>query len=188
MSGGRDWIITYTGRVVYPLDLRPEDVCIEDIAHALAHQCRWGGHTRQFYSVAEHSVRVALICPRQHRLWGLLHDAAEAYLVDVPRPIKATDELRAYRLAEHNAMRAICEAFGLPLEMPEVVREADDILLATEARDLLPPELRERWSHPAAPIPFPITPRTPELAERQFLNLFQSLTSGRVPVAAGGAA
>lgn len=189
MSRGRDWIITYTGRAVYPLDLRPEDVCIDDIAHALSLQCRWGGHTREFYSVAEHSVRVALLCPIEHRLWGLLHDAAEAYLIDVPRPLKGTPDLAAYRMAEHNAMRAICEAFDLPLEMPAVVAEADDILLATEARDLLPPSLLEQWTPPTAqPIPFPITPRPWDTAERQFLNMFRELTSRiREPVHAGGA-
>src|SRR5690606_5290032 len=79
-----DWMQTFTGRAVYPLDLRPDDIDIQDIAHALSMQCRYAGHTRQFYSVAEHSVHVARWC-RQYgpaaALEGLLHDATEAYLV-----------------------------------------------------------------------------------------------------------
>lgn len=83
-----DWIQTYTGRQFWPLDPKPEEVCIEDIAHALSQQCRYAGHTIRFYSVAQHSVEIALRVPRAAALWGLLHDAAEAYLVDLPRPVK----------------------------------------------------------------------------------------------------
>ena len=83
-----DWIQTMSGVIFYPLDPRPEEIRIEDIAHALSHQCRFAGHCREFYSVAEHSVRVSRELPQEFMLWGLLHDASEAYLVDLPRPIK----------------------------------------------------------------------------------------------------
>src|SRR5271165_7548492 len=83
-----DWIQTYTGRVMYPLDPRPEEINIIDIAHALSNLCRFTGHVRTFYSVAEHSVRVSQHCDPKDALWGLLHDASEAYLADMSRPMK----------------------------------------------------------------------------------------------------
>jgi uncharacterized protein len=88
-----DWIQTYTGKQFWPLSPLPEDIVIEDIAHALSMQCRFGGHVRTFYSVAQHSVHVSLLVEPQYALWGLLHDAAEAYLVDLPRPIKKFSEM-----------------------------------------------------------------------------------------------
>src|ERR1019366_9954250 len=80
-------IRTYSGVRFKPLDPDPA-VGISDIAHALANQCRFGGHSSAFYSVAQHSVRVSEICAAEDALWGLLHDASEAYLVDVPAPLK----------------------------------------------------------------------------------------------------
>jgi hypothetical protein len=85
------WQQTFTGRQFWPCDPRPEDVCLEDIAHHLALMCRFGGACRVFYSVAEHSVRVAELVwdrtngDREAALAGLLHDASEAYLVDIPK-------------------------------------------------------------------------------------------------------
>lgn len=151
-------IKTYTGRLVSPLAADACDIDIRDIAHALSNQCRWSGHTRQFYSVGDHSVRVSLICDPQDALWGLLHDASEAYLVDLPRPLKDQEVFgAAYRRAEAHLMRTICEAFRLPEAMPESVRRADDVLLWTEARDLMdlepPPEWRgERLSQTLRPL------------------------------------
>src|SRR4051812_6540197 len=83
-----DWMQTISGKAFFPLDPRPADVDIQDIAHALAFQCRFGGHVKEFYSVAEHSVRVSLICAHEDAKWGLLHDATEAYLSDIVRPVK----------------------------------------------------------------------------------------------------
>lgn len=137
------WIQTYTGRAFWPLDPNSEDVAIEDIAHALALQCRFSGHTKWPYSVAQHSVLVSLAVPVEHALVGLLHDAAEAYLVDLPRPLKRS--IPDYKVAETRVWAAIAERFGLPLEIPAEVHHADNVLLATEKRDLMAPPPRE-WA------------------------------------------
>src|SRR5579885_2784587 len=88
-----DWIQTYCGVAFYPLDPRPEEILIEDIAHALSMLCRFTGHVKRFYSVAQHCVYVSHRCDPKDALWGLLHDAAEAYLNDISRPVKSLREL-----------------------------------------------------------------------------------------------
>src|SRR5438128_12538670 len=82
-----DWMQTYTGRAFYPLDPRLDDICIEDIAHALSMLCRYGGQCQEFYSVAEHSVLMSYAVNPQHALWALLHDATESYMGDLIRPL-----------------------------------------------------------------------------------------------------
>lgn len=142
-----DWCQTFTGRQFWPMDPRPEDVCLEDIAHALSLQCRFAGHCREFYSVAEHSVRVSRavesvlpdeMAPEPRRLMllaALLHDASEAYLVDVPRPVKPY--LVGYREAESRVMVAVeswAGLYGSYTHDHEAVKCADEALLRTEAR------------------------------------------------------
>jgi len=117
------WMQTYTGKAWYPMTPRAKDVDIEDIAHALSLLCRYGGHCRRFYSVAEHSVLVSHLVPPEYALWGLMHDASEAYVVDVPRPLKV--HLGHYRDMEQRAWQAIALRFDLPYEMPSVVHQAD---------------------------------------------------------------
>lgn len=171
------WIQTASGRSFYPMDPRPEDVDIGDIAHALANQCRFAGHTREFLSVAEHCVRVSRECPPEHALWGLLHDASEAYLVDLPRPIKGDPGMIAYREAEGRVMGAVCVRFGLAMEMPASVHRADNVLLATEARDLMgDPDWRRSGGYD--PLPVRIEPWTPERARSEFLARFAELNGG----------
>lgn len=144
------WIQTYTGRKVDPLKMCVADVCIEDIAHALAMKCRYTGHCPQFYSVAQHSVLVAQNCPTQP-LWGLLHDAAEAYLADISRPVKIGLRERigsVFDEIEDAIMAVVCVRFGLPLEQPEEVKAADVLLLATEARCFFgDSRLYSEWDH-----------------------------------------
>lgn len=168
-----DWIETYTGVQFWPLDPRPDDIRIADIAHALANQCRFTGHCAQFYSVAEHCVRVSNAVPRQHALWGLLHDAAETYLVDLARPLKRLPEFAVYREIEARIMHAVCTRFGLPAEEPAEVRHFDAVLLATEARDLMP--RRHPWEALPEPLPEPICPWTAETAEARFREQFIDL-------------
>jgi len=168
------FIETSTGRRFHPLAPVVQDICIDDIAHALAHQCRFSGHTRVHYSVAEHCVRVSELLQAwgedetvQH--WGLLHDASEAYLVDIPAPLKVDDRFSFYRDAEKLLMRAICIRFGLHWAEPEAVRRADAVLLATEARDLMPYR-SEHWGKlTQQPLDEQIVPWSVETAKRNFI-------------------
>lgn len=168
------WIQTFSGRAYYPLDPRSEDVDIRDIAHSLALQCRYGGHCLWPFSVAQHCVLVSYACDLGDALWGLLHDAAEAYLVDVPRPIKGS--LLGYRGIECGNMLVICKRFGLPFDEPESVRRADKVLLATEARDLMadPPQ---PWEPLPPPLPDRIEVWPWDVAKAEFLQRFYELTA-----------
>lgn len=118
-----DWLQTFTGRQFWPLSPHPEDFDIEDIAHALAMKCRFNGHCISFYSVAQHSVLVAMECKRKWPdrpelpLWGLLHDLAEAYLPDIPRPLKRTIP-GILKESEALIMQAACLRFGLSPQEP----------------------------------------------------------------------
>lgn len=133
MEASNPHIETFTGRNVHPLHPRASEICIEDIAHGLSHQCRFTGQCLKFFSVAEHSIEVSRFCSPEDALWGLLHDASEAYLCDLSRPIKQHSGLGTiYREIEAGLMRVICERFGLPLEMPRSVHRADSIMLHVE--------------------------------------------------------
>lgn len=176
-----DWGCTATGRTYWPEDPRAGDFDIEDIAHALANQCRFGGHVRDFYSVAQHSVFVSLVCGPADALWGLLHDASEAYLIDIPRPVKLCKGMEGYRLIERRFMRAICEQYGLAHQMPSSVHDADEAMLAAEARDLMPRDSVRRWNLSVPPpdtVPL-VVPCDPQTAKRQFLARFYELTEAR---------
>jgi len=132
-------LVTVSGRAVDPLRLRPQDVSWIDIGHALSQIARWSGHTSHPWSVAQHSIVVASIVEPEHTLWALLHDASEAYLTDLPRPLKRTGMCEGYRDAESAAMAVILQAAGLPVgTMPDAVREADDAVLVAEARTFFP--------------------------------------------------
>lgn len=170
-NGG--WIQTFSGRCFWPLDPRPEEVRLEDIAHALALCCRFGGHCREFYSVAEHSVRVARFLAGGGwgagcQALGLLHDAGEAYLVDVPRPVKPSLPLLIE--AEAAVERAVLERFGVEAEAVwrAGVKDADDVLLATERRDLMAAGALP-WQPLPAPLLSAIEPWDWRKAEREFL-------------------
>lgn len=166
------------GAKFYPLDPDPLVICVEDIAHALAHACRFTGHTSSFYSVAEHSVRLSREVPPADALWGLLHDASEAYLVDLPRPLKHLPGFAAYREAEQLVMRAVCVRFGLPMEQPESVTLADRQMLRTEQRDLMPPPCEGEDRRDAQPYPERIDPWSHVRARVEFLDRFEELTKG----------
>jgi hypothetical protein len=169
------WIQTHSGRRFNPLKPNPDAIVIQDISHALSMQCRFTGHCRSFYSVAQHSVLVSYLCDESDKLWGLLHDASEAYLVDVPRPLKRTDTFAPYREAEANMQEAICRRFGLPFQEPPSVKKADTALLATEARDLMSP-LHPDWKQMVEPLPFKIEPWDPQHAKDMFMKRFFELT------------
>ncbi len=171
------WTQTVSGKRFYALDPRPEDVDILDIAHALSMQCRFGGHTREFFSVASHSLLVSTLVPDRLRLPALLHDAAEAYLIDLPRPIKRQPEFAHLRAIESAIEAAIATRFGLvhgDFHAPGV-KHADLVALATEARDLMAvtPNPGEAWGE-AAPIAARVVPQPPLAARGLFLDAFRA--------------
>ena len=139
-----DWIQTYTGLKMYPLDPRPEEIDIRDIVHALSNICRFNGHTTHFYSVAEHSCHVydtMLRWPeldRRSLMRGLMHDAAEAYLCDIPRPLKLHEGWpQMYHDAEERIMRVIAAKFGFSWPMDSFTEQIDDAVLGTEFEQLM---------------------------------------------------
>lgn len=130
------WIQTHTGKQFFPLDPSPDQVDIEDIAHALSMQCRYAGHCDSFYSVAQHSVLVSRMVPQEHALCALLHDATEAYISDVPSPVK--HGIKEFCDLEDRIWRlAIAPKFDLPQTLPKEVKEADYKILAVEKRDVV---------------------------------------------------
>ena len=133
-------IVTYTGRRFWPLNLDPKQINALDICHALSQQCRFTGHTRNFYSVAEHSCRVHDTLEPKYKLCGLLHDATEAFLIDLPTPLKETQDLEVFKEVESILWTAICEKFELDPDpnMEREIKKADKILFLTEIRDLMP--------------------------------------------------
>lgn len=169
------WISTYTGKRINPLAPDPDQICIEDIAHALSQLCRWTGHTRRFYSVAQHSVLVSGLSNPGHKLIGLLHDAPEAYITDLNRPLKNSTYMSGYRLVEQLLWNAIVEKFDLiNIKIPQDVKKADDILMNTEARDLLPDS---SWIDADQTLEEHIDPMSPVQAEAAFLLQYQVRTS-----------
>lgn len=167
-----DWIQTFTGRQFFPLDPRPNEICIEDIAHALSLQCRYGGHTRRFYSVAEHCCILANYAPPHLMLTALMHDAAEAYLVDVPRPIKKS--LAIYYDLERDIERAVANRFGLAWPWHHEVMELDTRICTDERLALMatPPI---KWSGEKPALGVTIEGLAPEAAEEWFLYLYRAL-------------
>jgi len=137
------WCNTWSGVQFFPFRPTAEMVKASDIAHALSNQTRYFGHGESFYSVAEHSVSVALAVEllggsEAEQLWGLLHDASEAYVGDLAAPIKRHLLLAGYREVEQRVQNAVAVYFGLPPEMPAIVKHADYQLLAIESPILMP--------------------------------------------------
>ncbi|MCK1460923.1 phosphohydrolase [Bradyrhizobium sp. 2] len=172
MSARGDWIQTATGRQFWPMDPRPHEVYIDDIAHALSLLCRFGGHCLRFYSVAEHCVLLSRIAPAPYKLWALLHDASEAYLVDVPRPLKPF--LGGYNEAEDKIMRAIAFRFHLHLGMPDQVKRLDRAILMDERLQNMA-EAPIAWSTDCEPLGIDLQFWSPERARAEFLAAFESL-------------
>jgi uncharacterized protein len=170
-----DFIETYTGKKFHFMHPTSDEVDIKDIAHALSLKCRFNGHCREFYSVGEHSIRVARILPTEYMLEGLLHDSTEAYWPDVVRPVKVTFGLIKY---EKVIWKTIREKFGLSKNIShKVIKEADNIILATESRDLM--NNRLDWGKLPPPMESTIIPiPTPKMVEILFLVLFKELTYG----------
>lgn len=180
-----DWIQTHSGRKFWPLDPRPEDILISDIAWALAKVCRFGGHCTAFYSVGQHCVVGSLIADqlaaergldrRQLGLAFLLHDASEAYLGDLMRPLKQMPEFEFYRETEKRLQRAIALKFNVGFDDP-LIKEIDDMMLFTERRDFLVEG--PGWSRNKKPLDMRLTAWTWQETGKKYLQRFECLTGG----------
>lgn len=171
-------ILTVNGYYFDLLSPEHSQFGIAEIAHGLSNICRFAGQCRSFYSVAQHSVLVSEIVPQEHALAGLLHDAAEAFLGDVTRPLKRL--LPAYRQIETRVEAAIFKRFGLPPDLPQCVKEADLVLLATEQRDLMPKH-DDEWAclTNVVALPARIVPLGQFEAWQMFMRRYRSLTRMR---------
>lgn len=187
------WIQTYSGRQVWPLEATGE-FALEDIAHALSQICRYGGHSKSFYSVAEHSVLASKIVPPEHAKWGLFHDAAEAYIGDIVRPIKrhmyigsggvdvndAGQLIEAVRMnlqvlkrVENKLLTTLSTLFELDWPPPwEEIEQADLSLLLAERKELLsaPPSPWTEVEAAAKVVDVRIEGLWPLAAKELFLN------------------
>lgn len=172
------FIITRSGKHVNFVATDPSQIDIDDIAEGLSKECRFGGHCEGFYSVAQHSIHVANMLPPELRLEGLLHDATEAYMRDIPSPLK--DLVSDYIALEHKLDLVIRAKYGLPAKRSEAVKVADLIALATEKRDFLSWAPEWPMLRGITPTPRPLTPWNWEYAKRKFLELFTELSARRL--------
>lgn len=126
----KDCIRTYSGIYMNVFEPTLDMICIEDIAHALSMQCRFGGHLQTFFSVAQHSLNCSYLVDEKYKLPALLHDASEAYLLDIPRPIK--NRLSNYKEIEDTLMILIAEKFEFTYPLDKEVKDIDEQMLRTE--------------------------------------------------------
>lgn len=155
-------IRTFTGKYINVFDPNPDDIIIEDIAHALSNIPRFGGHLPTFYSVAQHCIMCAGYVKPNLAFEALMHDATEAYLLDIPKPIKLM--LPHYVSAEMNLQSIISEKFGLPEMMSPEVKEVDKVMLEFEWNNMMlgkgaPPRIYSN-----------------EYAKKRFLEMFKELS------------
>lgn len=174
-------ILTATGHYFSFEHPEQSKFTIEDIAHALSNICRFTGHCREFYSVAQHSVLVSQTVPPEFALQGLLHDAAEAFIGDVAKPLKVL--LPEYKVIEERVEAAVLARFGLPAKLDPSIKQADLRLLKTEQRDLMRAGTAHVWTaldnvEALVEIIIPLSPREAQLA---FLRRFLELTTGQAP-------
>jgi hypothetical protein len=130
--GDDSWIETFTGgRFYLNHDEDLDQINVEDIGHALSMNCRYNGHSHEFYSVAEHSVLISMLVPKEIALQGLLHDATEAYLSDICRPFKK--HLKDYDKLEDRVYHRIATKYGLPAELDKRIKFYDVAICRLEA-------------------------------------------------------
>jgi len=171
-----NYIETYTGKRFWPLNPIAADVDIIDVAHALSNKCRYTGHTRHFYSVAQHSYLISLNVPTHYALEGLLHDACEAYLPDLAYPLRGAFD--GFAEAEEAVHQAIAERFNLIYPWPKEIKAVDRKITRDEARHLMHTQGRY-WPGSTDPLGVIISHWTPEHSERRFLTRFQQLIKDR---------
>jgi len=173
------YIETFTGKRLYVLNPSKEAVCIDDIAHALANNCRYNGHTKKFYSVAEHCCILAdYVLNRANlgpieALRTLLHDSAEAYITDVPKPFK--QELPDYQAIERRLEAVVLPAFGFSSKLPAYLKELDRRVVRDERMQAMS-RSGNTWKHDSeTPLGVTIEMWDPERAEKEFIIRYHSL-------------
>lgn len=152
-------IRTYRGHYFDVFDPNPDQIDIEDIAHSLSLLCRFAGHTQSFYSVAEHSIWVAKKVRIEDKLTALLHDASEAYLIDLPSPIKKG--IPQYLEMENNLMKAIAQKLEFNYPFSSEIKIADKLALEYE------------WENKV--ISDKVISLTPEEAKKSFLQEYYKI-------------
>ena len=174
------WITTASGRMLDPFAPRREAIVIEDIAHALGAINRFNGHTSTPYSVAQHSVHVSfqmMADGPEAGLIGLLHDASEAYLCDVPRPLKHSSAFEEYRRVEAQLQALIFDIFGLHPDgyLRDLLHLVDRRMLRTEQQHLMPPAAPGEVRDDVLPFSMLLTPWSVDNARARFLDRFRTL-------------
>lgn len=198
-SDGGAWIQTFNGGGFWPLDPRPEDVRLEDVAHALALKCRYNGHCRRFYSVAQHSVLMAdWLAARPGVQWwepvfALLHDSGEAYLADIPSPVKGHTGVRtgdasggggweSFADLEDRVVWAVTQRLCPALPETDMTRVglADKRILIDEVTELFTAEQLSAWTFPDGlmPLGVPVEPWEWQKAELEYLAAWNRHTAG----------
>lgn len=175
MSPRGDWCQTYSGIKFFPLDPKPEEIKIEDIAHALSMLCRFTGHCMSFYSVAEHCCHICDAAPEDHKLEALLHDGSEAYLADISRPVKRY--LKDYVKIEENITKVINEKFGLKDSSYEIVKDLDNRILHDESSQIM--NISDKWNIPGKPLGVKLKLFSPNVAEEEFMLRFNQYRKGQ---------
>lgn len=158
-----DCIRTFTGVYVNVFEPTIDMIDIEDIAHALSNQPRFGGHLPEFYSVSQHSVACSWAADSEDKLVALLHDASEAYLIDIPSPIKAG--LCNYKEIEHNLMLLIAEKFDFEYPLNPEIKKIDRHMLQAEWDNLML----------GMEVPVDLTCKSPKEAKKEFLETYENL-------------
>lgn len=167
------FMTTYTGRKFYLFAPRVEDVDIQDIAHALGMLCRFTGHCRRFYSVAQHCWHASHLLRPELALEALLHDAAEAYINDLSRPLKHHPNIQGYVDTEHAIEKVIAERFRIVYPMSPEVKDVDNRMVCTEARQLM---AEHAWTEGHPRFELGVLPWWgPEEATLQYLDRFHAL-------------
>lgn len=170
---GLPTMTTFTGKLFNFIDPDPESIDIKDIAHGLSLECRFQNQSKVHYSVAQHSVLVSrYLTGIPIRRSALLHDAAEAYLGDVCKPLKRL--LPDYQKIEDRVQKAIFRRFGLPEETPPEVKEVDMRLLATEGISFMGKDWRDAAVPPDPSIPL-LEAWPAWVAEETFLGTYELL-------------
>lgn len=185
------YIRTYSGKNFDILNITTDSIDIESVAQGLSQTCRFSGQCKKFYSVAEHSCRIAVHVydllqntgvSRKDALtqmfWGLLHDASEAYLPDMPSPFKVLPELEGFRKLEDNIMDVVAVKFGLPSKIPDIVKECDKRIITNERTCLM--DMTLDWGINPLPLDdrnMPEYGMNPAEAKEWFLEIYENIVT-----------